>query len=100
MLSKLNASAVHSLLDEVAQTAPAPIAAALQRVTQAARMQIDNIERSARFRSGQDKTAMAAQYYCFVAGAIMGLLPQEREQAVTLESFGTTTACRDIGRTG
>ena len=52
-------------------------------------MQIDNIERSARFRSGKDKTAMAAQYYCFVAGAILGLLPPEREQAVTLESFGT-----------
>ena len=63
-------------------------------------MQIDNIERSARFRSGKDKTAMAAQYYCFVAGAILGLLPPEREQAVTLESFGTTIACRDIGRTG
>ena len=100
VLSKLNASAVHGLLDEVAQTAPEPIAAALQRVTQAARMQIDNIERSARFRSGKDKTAMAAQYYCFVAGAILGLLPPEREQAVTLESFGTTIACRDIGRTG
>ena len=100
VLSKLNASAVHGLLDEVAQIAPEPIAAALQRVTQAARMQIDNIERSARFRSGKDKTAMAAQYYCFVASAILGLLPPEREQAVTLESFGTTIACRDIGRTG
>lgn len=84
----------------MAQSAPEPVAAALRRVTQAARLQIDNIERSARFRSGQDKTAMAAQYYCFVAGAIAGLLPPEPEQALTLERFGSTIACRDIGRTG
>ena len=84
----------------MAQTASEPVAAALRRVTQAARTQIDNIERSARFRSLTDKTAMAAQYYCFVAGAIAGLLPPERQQTVTLDSFGTTIACRDIGRTG
>jgi hypothetical protein len=96
----LNPGAVDRLLEEVARAAPEPAAIALRRVTQAARMQIDNIERSARFHSGKDKTAMAAQYYCFVAGAILGLLPPEREQAVTLESFGTTIACRDIGRTG
>jgi hypothetical protein len=99
-LAKLNPGAVDGLLDAAARAAPEPAAIALRRVTQAARMQIDNIERSARFRSGKDKTAMAAQYYCFVAGAILGLLPPEREQAVTLESFGTTIACRDIGRTG
>jgi len=98
-LAKLDASAVDSLLDEVAQSAPEPIAAALRRVTQAARLQIDNIERSARFRSDRDKTAMAAQYYCFVAGAIVALLPPAREQAIALEGFGTTIACRDIGRT-
>lgn len=99
-LARLNPGAVDGLLDAVARAAPEPAAIALRRVTQAARTQIDNIERSARFRSGKDKTAMAAQYYCFVAGAILGLLPPEREQAVTLESFGTTIACRDIGRTG
>jgi len=100
VLSKLDASAVDSLLDEVERTVPEPTAVALRRVTQAARTQIDRIERTARFRSGQDKTAMAAQYYCFVAGAIAGLLPPDRQQTVTLESFGTTIACRDIGRTG
>jgi hypothetical protein len=100
VLAKLDASAVDALLDEAAQTAPEPIGDALRRVTRAARLQMDNIERSARFRSGKDKTAMAAEYYCFVAGAILGLLPPERQQTVTLESFGTTIACRDIGRTG
>jgi hypothetical protein len=100
VLAKLDAGAVDALLDEAAQTTSEPIAAALRRVTQAARLQIDNIERSARFRSGKDKTAMAAEYYCFVAAAILGLLPPERQQTVTLESFGTTIACRDIGRTG
>ena len=100
VLSKLNSSAVEGLLGDVAQTASEPVATALARVTAAARTQIDNIERSARFRSLTDKTAMAAQYYCFVAGAIAGLLPPERQQTITLESFGTTIACRDIGRTG
>ena len=100
VLSKLNSSAVEGLLGEVAQTASEPVATALARVTAAARTQIDNIERSARFRSLTDKTAMAAQYYCFVAGAIVGLLPPERQQTIALESFGTTIACRDIGRTG
>jgi len=100
VLSKLNSSAVEGLLGDAAQTASEAVAAALRRVTQAARTQIDNIERSARFRSLTDKTAMAAQYYCFVAGAIAGLLPPERQQTVTLDSFGTTIACRDIGRTG
>jgi alcohol dehydrogenase, propanol-preferring len=98
-LAKLDASAVDSLLGE-AQSAPEPIATALRRVTQAARLQIDNIERSARLRSDRAKTPMAAQYYCFVAGAIVALLPPERQQTVTLESFGTTIPCWDTGRTG
>jgi hypothetical protein len=97
VLAKLDAGAVDKLLDEVTSE---PIGAALRRVTQAARAQIDNIERSARFLSGKDKTAMTAEYYCFVAGAITGFLPPKRQQTVTLESFGTTIACRDIGRTG
>jgi hypothetical protein len=99
-LAELDAGAIDALLDEAAQTTSEPIAAALRRVTQAARLQIDNIERSARFRSSKDKTAFAAEYYCFVAGAILALLPPDRQRTVTLESFGTTIACRDIGRTG
>jgi hypothetical protein len=100
VLSKLNAAAVAALLDEAAETTSEPIGVALRLVTQAARMQIDNIERSARFRSLQDKTAMAAKYYCFVAGAISGLLPPDRQQTIALDSFGTTIACRDVGRAG
>jgi hypothetical protein len=100
VVSKLESSEVEGLIGEVAQTASEPVVAALARVTQAARTQIDRIERTARFRSGKDKTAMAAGYYCFVAGAIAGLLPPDRQQTITLESFGTTIPCRDIGRTG
>ena len=98
VLAKLDAAAVEGLLDEAAQSAPEAAAAALRRVTQAARTQIDNIERSARFRSNRDKTAMAVQYYCFVAGAIVALLPPEREQAVAFDSFGTTITCKTAGR--
>jgi hypothetical protein len=99
VLGKLNSSAIEGLLGEVAQTTSEPLGAALRRVTQAASTQIDRIERTARFRSGKDKTAMAAQYYCFVAGAIVALLPRERQQTIALDSFGNTIACRE-GRPG
>jgi hypothetical protein len=100
VLSKLDSGAVEALLGEVAQSAPAPIASALREVTEAARTQIDRIERTARFRSNQDRTLFAAQYYCFVAGAIMALLPPERQPEITLESFGNTVGCKEAGRTG
>jgi hypothetical protein len=96
----LDAGAIQSLLGEVAQVTSDTTATALERVTSAARTQIDRIERTARFRSGQDKTLFAAGYYCFVAGAIAGLLPPERQQTIALDSFGTAIPCRDIGRTG
>ena len=99
VLAKLDAGAVEALLDEVAQAAPEPAATALRRVTEAARAQIDNIERSARFRSNQDKTLFAAHYYCFVAGAILALLPPERREAVTLDGFGATVSCKNAVRT-
>jgi hypothetical protein len=89
----------YSLLDEVANRRRSRLQPR-SGGAQAPRLQIDNIERSARFRSDRDKKAMAAQYYCFVAGAIVALLPPERQQTVTLESFGTTIPCRDLGRTG
>jgi hypothetical protein len=97
VLARLDAAAIEGLLDEAGQSVPEAIATALRRITQAARTQIDNIERSARFHSNRDKTAMAAQYYCFVAGAIVALLPPEREQVVALDSFGTTIACKTAG---
>ena len=100
VLSKLDSGAFETLLDEVAQSTPGQAATTLRRVTQAARTQIDRIERSARFRSGQDKTLFAAHYYCFVAGAIVALLPPERQQKIALDNFGETVTCKDAGRTG
>jgi hypothetical protein len=100
VLSTLDSGAIQARIGEVAQVTSEQAATALGRVTQAARTQIDRIERTARFRSGKDKTAMAAQYYCFVAGAIAGLLPPDRQQTIALDSFGTSIPCRDIDRTG
>jgi hypothetical protein len=100
VLARLDSGAVETLLGEVAQsTSEQAASAALRGVTQAARTQIDRIERSARFRSGQDKTLFAAHYYCFVAGAIVALLPPERQQKITLDDFGNTVGCKEAGRT-
>jgi hypothetical protein len=100
LLDKLNARAVDALLDEAAKSTPAPVMAALRQVTQAALAQIDRIDRSARFRSNEDRTLMLAGYYCFVAGAIMSQLPPERQQSIRLADFGETVPCKDAGRTG
>jgi len=100
LLDKLNERAVDALLDEAAQSTPASVMQALRQVTQAALAQIDRIERSARFRSNEDRTLMLAGYYCFVAGAIMSQLPPERQQTITLVDFGETVPCKDAGRTG
>jgi hypothetical protein len=100
LLDKLDARAIDALLDEAAQSAPAPVMAALRQVTQAALAQIDRIERSARFRSNEDRTLMLAKYYCSVAGAILSQLPPERQQSITLVDFGETVPCKDAGRTG
>ena len=100
VLVKLNEGAVDALLAEAAQSTPVSAMEALRQVTQAALAQIDRIERSARFRSNQDRTLMLAGYYCFVAGAIMSQLPPERQQTITLADFGQTVPCKDAGRTG
>jgi hypothetical protein len=100
VLTRLNGSTIAALLDEAAQSAPQPVANALASVVEAARTQIDRIERTARFSSNQAKTLMAAQYYCFVAAAIVAFLPPERRAEITLEDFGQTISCKDAGRTG
>jgi hypothetical protein len=99
VLAKLDSGAIETMLGAVSQSVQATTSAALRGVTQATRTQIDRIERSARFRSGQDKTLFAAHYYCFIAGAIVALLPPDRQQKITLESFGNTVGCKEAGRT-
>jgi hypothetical protein len=100
VLAKLDSGAIQSFYDEVAQAAPEQAATSLRRVAEAARAQIDRIERTARFTSGQARTLMAAQFHCFVAGAIVALLPPERRAAMALDDFGQTVSCHDAGRTG
>lgn len=98
LLGKLNASAIDALLAEATSAMAAPAAQALAAIVQATRTQIDNIERSARFRSARDKTLFAAQYYCFIAGAIVAFLPPERRAEIALEDLGDTVSCKDAGR--
>ena len=99
VLVKLNAGSVEALLDEVGQSTSGDAMAALRHLVDAARKQMDNLDRAARFRSGQDRKLSLAAYNCFVAGAIVALLPPERPKAVALEDFGETVTCKDAGRT-
>lgn len=98
LIVKLNGSAVAAKLDAVGQSIPASAMAALRHLVDSARKQMDNLDRSARFRSGQDRTLSLAGYNCFVAGAIAGLLPPELQASLTLEDFGQTVSCKDAGR--
>ena len=100
LLVKLNGGAVEAKLDQIAPSLPASSMAALRQVIDAARRQMDNLDRAARFRSNQDRTLALAAYNCFVAGAIAGLLPPELQASITLADFGETVSCKDAGRTG
>ena len=97
---KLNDATVAAKLDQIAATLPASSMAALRQVIDAARRQMDNLDRSARFRSNQDRTLALAAYNCFVAGLIAGLLPPELRASLTLADFGDTVSCQDAGRPG
>ncbi len=100
VLVKLNANAVDALLNEAAQSASGDAMAALRAVIDAGRAQIEGIERSARFRSNEDRVLMLAGYYCFDAGAIAAFLPPERLATLELADFGETVSCTEAGRTG
>ena len=74
--------------------------AALRQVIDAARRQMDNLDRAARFRSNQDRTLALAAYNCFVAGAIAAFCRPSFKLSITLADFGETVSCKDAGRTG
>jgi len=99
VLVKLNGGSVEALLNEVGQSTSGNAMAALRHLVDAARKQMDNLDRAARFRSGQDRKLSLAAYNCFVASAIVALLPPERQQTITLADFGETVTCKDAGRT-
>jgi hypothetical protein len=98
ILAKLDAPAVEKLLAEAMATMDQDAAKALAAVVEAARTQIDRIERTARFRSNQDRSLFAARYYCFIAASIAAFLPPERLADIALEDFGETMSCKDAGR--
>jgi hypothetical protein len=95
ILAKLDASAVEGLLAEAMATMPDAAAKMLAAVVEAARTQIDRIERTARFRSNQDRILFAARYYCFVAASIAAFLPPDRLAEISLDDFGETISCQD-----
>lgn len=99
ILVKLDMSAVDTLIDEAAKSLSGDAAKALRDVIKVSLTQIDNIERSARFRSLKDRTLFAAAYYNFVAATVLVLLPPDRQGEVTLASFGETVSCKEAGRT-
>ena len=98
ILAKLDAPAVEKLLAEAMATMDQDAAKALATVVEAARTQIDRIERTARFRSNQDRVLFAARYYCFIAASIAAFLPPARLADIALEDFGETMSCKDAGR--
>ena len=98
ILAKLDASAVEALLAEAMATMPDAAAKMLAAVVQTARTQIDTIERTARFRSNQDRILFAARYYCFVAASIVAFLPPDQLAEISLDDFGDTISCQDAGR--
>ena len=98
VISKLNESAVDTLLAEAVATAPAPIGEALAQIVATMRIRIQRIDQTARFRSAKDKTLFAARYYCFIAASIVAFLPPERRAETALEDFGDTISCKDAGR--
>jgi hypothetical protein len=100
LIVKLDGDTLEAKLDQIAPSLPASSMAALRQVIDAARRQMDNLDRSARFRSNQDRTLALAAYNCFVAGLIAGLLPPELRASLTLADFGDTISCQDAGRTG
>jgi hypothetical protein len=100
ILTKLNNAAIETLLGEVSQSLSGEAMTALRQVVDAALRQMDNLDRSARFRSVQDRTLALASYNCFVAATILALLPPEKRASLTLADFGDTAPCKDAGRTG
>jgi hypothetical protein len=99
VLTKLNGAAIDALLQQASQPLSADAAKALRDVVNAARTQIDRIDRTARFRSNRDRTLFAAEYYGFIAGTIIAFLPPEKRATISLEDFGETVLCKDVGRT-
>jgi hypothetical protein len=98
LLSTLNASAVDALLAEAVAAIPPKAGEALRQVVATMRGRVEKIRSSARFRSLNDLTLFSARYYCFVAAAIAAFLPPERQREITLEDFGETVSCKDVGR--
>ncbi len=98
VLKSLAVEGIEAALAAADPSAPASAVQNARALANAARMQVDMISRSARFRSNLDKTLLAARYYCFAAGTIQALVAPDKQSSISLGTYGTTIGCKDAGR--
>jgi hypothetical protein len=98
LLKSLSPDGVDAALAAADPSTPASIVEKARAIASSARAQMEMISRSARFRSGRDKTLLAARYYCFAAGTIEALVAADKQQSISLGTYGTTIGCKDAGR--
>ena len=98
VLKSLAVEGIEAALTAADPSAPASAVQNARALANAARMQVDMISRSARFRSNLDKTLLAARYYCFAAGTIQALVAPDKQSSISLGTYGTTIGCKDAGR--
>ncbi|HEV7464498.1 MAG TPA: hypothetical protein VGN85_11445 [Methyloceanibacter sp.] len=98
VLKSLTNDGVEAALAAIDPSTPATAVQNARALANAARMQVDMISRSARFRSNLDKTLLAARYYCFAAGVIQALVASDKQTRISLGTYGTAIGCKDAGR--
>jgi hypothetical protein len=98
LLKSLSAGGVDAALAAADPSTPASVLENARAIANSARAQVEMISRSARFRSGRDKTLLAARYYCFAAGTIEALVAPDKQTSIGLGTYGTTIGCKDAGR--
>ncbi len=95
VLKSLTVAGIEAALAAVDPATPATAVQNARALANAARMQIDMISRSARFRSNLDRTLLAARYYCFAAGTIHALLsPAAQADQLSSARSGRRSAAR------
>ncbi len=98
LLKSLSRDGVDAALAAADPSTPAEAVEDARAIANSARAQMEMISRSARFRSGRDKTLLAARYYCFAAGTIEALVAPDKQTSISLGTYGTTIGCKEAGR--
>jgi hypothetical protein len=98
VLKDLTPGGIESALAAADPSTPGPVVERARAIANAARTTMETISRSAKFRSGRDRTLLAARYYCFAAGTIEALIPDDKLSAISLGTYGPAIGCKDAGR--